>query len=399
TEETVENTDPDTEDAAENTDEKEENAAEENTEKEEADKEEAKEEIKESEEKPSVPVLTYGRLVSVDKLSKYVKLGDYKGLKLERVVQIVEDSDIDTAIQSYLSQENNKEAASDEVKEGDTVVFDYVGIQNGEELQGASAEGYSMVVSSDNLATDLVGMKKGDTKEVSLPALELETENTDGDAEVLFRVTLRSIYRAPEFTDEWVSANTDYKTMSEYRDYMRTVLEENAKTTADMQIQTTAWTSIVENTNVKEYPEEDVEAAKKVFQDQINLYAEQSGMSLDEFLESQGYDQTTYDTMSQQYAESKVTQNLILQAIVDEEEIDLTDEITRECEDQLVQMYGMSDINQMVEGYGESEVKESVVLYRVLRYIVDEADVTDQIAQGDTVGVDAGSGEDTVEAE
>ena len=74
----------------------------------------------------------------------------------------------------------------------------------------------------------LLGMAKGETREltISFPA-DYYNPNVAGQTAV-YEVTLLQFTRTPELTDEWVAANTDVKTVDEYRESVRKQLEDNA---------------------------------------------------------------------------------------------------------------------------------------------------------------------------
>lgn len=76
-------------------------------------------------------------------------------------------------------------------------------------------------------------------------------------------------------------------------------------------------------------------------------------------------------------------QNLIVQGIMDQEGLSFEDQETQELQGQLIQEYGVTDINQMVEIYGQQEVNESLALLRVEKFIVDNATIDEKVGGGD----------------
>ena len=94
-----------------------------------------------------------------------------------------------------------------------------------------------------------------------------------------------------ELTDEWVAKNTDYTTVDDYRESIRSELEKNAKESAQEVLKNTAWSTVLENSEVKEYPQEDVDKAVSEFKKSMEVYAKQADMTLEEFTDSQGISQ------------------------------------------------------------------------------------------------------------
>ena len=332
------------------------------------------------------------RLVSVKDVSKYVTIGEYKGLELTRTSQPVTDDDVQAEI-NYNLEDNGSEVKDGTVENGDTVTINFTGTIDGKEFDGGSAEDYELVVGDgemiDGFEDGIVGMKSGETKELDLTFPDDYYEESVAGKAVVFKVTLQKFTRPAELTDEWVAENTEYKTVDEYRAAVKTQLEDTAVQTADYELYSDAWNEVQAASEIKDYPKEDVDAAKKSYQELNEEYVKEAGMEMSDFLESQGMTEEDYESQCQQYAESKVEQNLIVQGIMDAEGLSINDEETQKLKDDLIKEYGFASIDEMIETYGEQEVNESLALLRVERFIVDNANVT-EVAGDDADAVDEG---------
>ena len=171
------------------------------------------------------------------------------------------------------------------------------------------------------------------------------------------------------------------------RQSVRKQLEDNADLLASYDLYAAAWTEVMDGSEVKEYPKEDLDAAILAYQELNEQYIREAGMDMNEFLESQGISQEEYDEECTRYAEAKVEQNLIVQGIMDAEGLSLADPETQELTGRLVQEYGVADINALTELYGEQEVNESLALLRVEKFIVDNATVNQMVGGGDDLAV------------
>lgn len=332
------------------------------------------------------------RLVSVKDVSKYVTIGEYKGLELTRTSQPVTDDDVQAEI-NYNLEDNGSEVKDGTVENGDTVTINFTGTIDGKEFDGGSAEDYELVVGDgemiDGFEDGIVGMKSGETKELDLTFPDDYYEESVAGKAVVFKVTLQKFTRPAELTDEWVAENTEYKTVDEYRAAVKTQLEDTAVQTADYELYSDAWNEVQAASEIKDYPKEDVDAAKKSYQELNEKYVKDAGMEMADFLKSQGMSEEDYESECQQYAESKVEQNLIVQGIMDAEGLSIDDEETQKLKDDLIEEYGFASIDEMIETYGEQEVNESLALLRVERFIVDNANVT-EVAGDDADAVDEG---------
>ena len=332
------------------------------------------------------------RLVSVKDVSKYVTIGEYKGLELTRTSQSVTDDDVQAEI-NYNLEDNGTEVKDGTVENGDTVTINFTGTIDGKEFDGGSAEDYELVVGDgemiDGFEDGIVGMKSGETKELDLTFPDDYYEESVAGKAVVFKVTLQKFTRPAELTDEWVAENTEYKTVDEYRAAVKTQLEDTAVQTADYELYSDAWNEVQAASEIKDYPKEDVDAAKKSYQELNEKYVKDAGMEMADFLKSQGMSEEDYESECQQYAESKVEQNLIVQGIMDAEGLSIDDKETQKLKDDLIKEYGFASIDEMIETYGEQEVNESLALLRVERFIVDNANVT-EVAGDDADAVDEG---------
>ena len=331
------------------------------------------------------------RLVSVENVDKYITIGEYKGLTLDNTVDAITDDDVQAQIDQDL--QDKAEPVSDSAKEGDLVTVNYVGTKNGQTFDGGTANNYDFVIGQgqmfDEFENGVIGMKKGETKEIKIDFPSDYADETLAGQEVVYKVTVQNVRRAGELTDEWVAKNTDYTTVDEYRESVRSQLEEEAKNSAQEVLKNTAWSTVLENSEVKEYPQEDVDSAISEFKSSMEVYAKQADMTLEEFIDSQGISQDDFDEQCQQYAEGKVKQNLIVQGIMDAEGLSLDDKESLQLQEELVEQMGAGDIAELVGTYGQTYVDESIGLLRVEDFIIKNASVSDKVANGDVIADDA----------
>lgn len=331
------------------------------------------------------------RLVSVDNVDKYITIGEYKGLILDNTVDAITDDDVQSQIDQEL--QDKAEPVSEGAKEGDLVTVNYTGTIDGQTFDGGTANNYDFVIGDGQMFTEfeegVTGMKKGDTKEIQIDFPSDYGDSTLAGKTAVYKVTVQNVRRTAELTDEWVAKNTDYTTVDEYKEGVRSKLEADAKQSAQEVLKNTAWSTVLENSEVKEYPQEDIDGAVSEFKKSMELYAKQADMTLEEFISSQGISQDDFDEQCQQYAEGKVKQNLIVQGIMDAEGLSLDDKESLQLQEELVKQMGAGNLAELVGTYGQDYVDESVGLLRVEDFIISNASVSDKISNGDTTAEDA----------
>ena len=242
-------------------------------------------------------------------------------------------------------------------------------------------------------------MKKGETKDVSVTFPESYRNSELAGQDAVFQITVQSFKRPPELTDDWVAANTDYKTIDEYKASVRAQLEQEAQDQADSSLRSTAWNTVYTNSEVVEYPEKDVEEAVKTFKKQAEAYAKQGNLELEDFGESQGVSMDDFEAQCQQYAQAKVKQNLLIQGIMDAEGMTLEDEESLAIQNQLVEQYASGDLAVLIDTYGQVAVDESIGLMRVQDFIIANANYDQTAADTSAEGEDAQAAEGTEAAD
>ena len=320
------------------------------------------------------------------KLEDCIVLGDYKGLRLTKTVGQVTEEEVDSYIQSQATAEEvtDENAA---VQDGDTVNIDYVGKIDGKEFDGGNAQGSVLVIGSDTFIDGfedgLIGMKKGETKDLNLTFPD-DYGNTDvaGKA-VVFTVTLNSISRAPEQDDAWVSSYTDgkYTSMDDYRAYMKESLQEGNDEAADQQLNSDAWEQIEKTCTFLKLPKSYVEEGSEEFEKNVTSQAEQYNATLDDFITQNGLTAEEYKTRKEQYGRYTAESRLLLEALMQAEQ--LTDD-SQEYKDALAETekaWGMTE-DALKEQYGEDTLKQYVETQMVLDKVIGYAEVTEVQTDG-----------------
>ena len=353
----------------ETTDKKEETKADKKEAKEDTAEDTSKEDASEkdssdSEKKEAEPV----KLVSVDDLSDYVTVGEYKGLKLDRITQSVTDDDVQAEIDYDL------QAKGDEVKdgaaEGDVATIDFTGTIDGKEFEDG-----------------IVGMKPGETKELDLTFPDDYHEEDLAGKAVVFKVTLQKAVRKAELTEDWVTANTDYKSVDEYKASVKKNLEEQAAEAADSTLRDNAWSEVLSASEVKKYPEEDVNTAIDEYKASYETYIEEIGIEMSDFLDAQGMTQDDFDKQCKETAQAKVEQNMIVQEIMNKEGLSIDDDADK-INSILYSEYGLNSEDEIKDAYylSDREIAEEKALICVKEFIVANATVEEKTgSEGDLI--------------
>lgn len=339
---------------------------------------ESTENTDDAEEETAATKTTAEVMAEVD-IEKCVTLGEYKGITVEKTIQAVSDEDIENEIRDALASYpvEVERAAQD----GDTVNIDYVGRIDGEEFAGGSDQGADLKLGSgqfiDGFEDGLIGASKGEVRTLSLTFPANYTQELAGKA-VEFTVTV-NVVKEPltEPTDEWVAANIEgYDNLADYKAGIRSEQEESNEQTAQSQVRYAAWTQVVDNCMINEYPEELVQMGKDLYKQQVETYAGYAGMELEEYIETSGLSKEEYEANMEEYGKNVAAQALICQAICNAEGFSIGDDAYKEALDKMLTEYGCTE-EELIQYYGQDNVEQSIQLNRVSDLILENASITE----------------------
>lgn len=322
---------------------------------------------------------TTAELMAGIDVEKCVTLGDYKGVTVEKTIQSVTDEDVQNEIDNALA--NYPVEVDQAAKEGDTVNIDYVGKIDGEEFDGGSDQGADLKLGSgkfiDGFEDGLIGARKGETRTLNLTFPEDCTQDLAGKA-VEFTVTVNAVKEPlSEPTDQWVADNIEgYDNLADYKAGIRSEQEESNEQTAENQVRYAAWTQVIDNCTINEYPETLVEVGKKLYEQQVETYAKYAGMELDAYIESSGLTQEEYQSNMEEYGKNVAAQALVCQAICDKEGFAIGDDDYQKALQDMLTEYGCTE-DELIQTYGQDNVEQSIMLNRVSNLILENANVTE----------------------
>lgn len=317
--------------------------------------------------------------------SDIVTLGEYKGLELEKTVEPVTDEMIDAHIDEVL--ETDKEDIGDgPVAVGDVATIDFEGKKDGEAFEGGTSEDYPLEIGSGSFIPGfedgVVGMKKGETKDIEVTFPENYGSEDLAGQDAVFTVTVKSIERKPELTEEWVQKNTDVDSIDAYRAQVREELEGEADAAADAALRQQAFQKVFENSTFEEIPKEDSDPIKESQIEYVKTYASYFGMEFEDFLSAQGFTEETFEEEAAGYAEDQAKVLYICQAIIDAENITITDEEGEELMADYMVQYGVDTLEALREALnGGDEVDKAIVTEKALQIVIDNATITETEAE------------------
>lgn len=307
-----------------------------------------------------------------------VKLGEYKGLGIEKDDTAVTDEDVQNELKSLQERQAELVVKEDgKVEEGDTVVLDFEGFVDGEAFEGGKAENYSLEVGSGSFIPgfedQLVGLEAGAEKdvEVTFPE-EYHAEELAGKPAV-FKVKIHEIKakELPELDDEFAKdVDEEVETLAELTEKTKKRLEEAKENEADAKLREELVLKAPENAEA-DIPQAMIDTELDRMMKEFEQRLQMQGMNLELYFQFSGQDENALKEQMKEDAEKRVKSNLTLEAIAKAENLQVTDEEVEEELSKMAEAYNMP-VENIKQAIGSTDgMKEDLKVRKAIDFLVE----------------------------
>lgn len=313
-------------------------------------------------------------------LNPSVKLGKYKGVKVDKLDTEVTEEDVDEQIE----QERNRQARivtveGRAIKEGDTAVIDFEGFVDGEAFEGGKGENYSLEIGSHSFIAgfeeQLIGKNTGEECEVSVTFPEdYHAEDLAGKPAV-FKCKIHEVKekQLPEL-DEDFADDAGFDSVEEYREDVKKKLAEKKEKESKEQKEDAVIDAIIEEAEM-DIPEAMIETQQRQLIDEFAQQLSMQGLSLDQYFMFTGMNREMMMEQTKPRAEKKIKARLVLEAVADAEKMEVTEE---EYENELKDMaesYRMEvdKLKDILVEADEKMIKKDIRIKKAINFVVANA--------------------------
>ncbi len=256
------------------------------------------------------------------------ELGEYKGLHVDKKDATVTEEDIDAQVKELQNRNAKMVVAEDGavIEKGDFAIIDFAGTVDGEPFSGGEGKGYPLEVGSNSFIPgfedQLVGLSKGDSTDVEVTFPEEYFVKELAGKEAVFKVNIQDVKRKelPELTDEYVAANSDFKTVEELRANYKERMQKAADANAKAEYEHALIDLAVANAKFS-VPEIMIEDKISQMVEEMKMSLESRKMSLEMYMQYTGLDMAKIRENQRPVAEENVKTDLVLDAIAKAENI------------------------------------------------------------------------------
>lgn len=317
-------------------------------------------------------------------LKPEVTLGQYKGVKVDKVEVTVTDEEIDADLQQQ--RENAARSISVEdrpVKDGDQTIINFEGFVDGVAFEGGKGENYPLTIGSGSFIPgfeeQLVGAELNKEVEVNVTFPEdYHADNLAGKPAV-FKCTVLEIKEKelPELDDEFASEVSEFETLAEYKEDIKKKLTEKKEADAKSAKENAVIEAIVADAKM-EIPEAMVKTKQEQILNDFAQRLQMQGISFEQYLQYTGATKAVMLDQVKPQAEKQIQSSLVLEAVVKAENIEVSDEEADAEIAKMAEQYKM-EVAQIKDMMGEAELKNfkmDLAIQKAVELVVSEAKET-----------------------
>ncbi|EOV1927381.1 trigger factor [Listeria monocytogenes] len=309
-----------------------------------------------------------------------VKLGDYKGLEVEKRETELTTEELEAELKQLQERQAELVVKEDAPAEnGDTVILDFEGFKDGVAFEGGQAENHSLELGSGQFIPGfeekLVGLKAGDEADIELTfPEEYHAEDLAGQP-VVFKVKLHEIKtkEVPALDDELAKdIDEEVETLDELKEKISKRLQEAKEESVAQAKQEEVIAKAVENAEV-DIPHAMVHHEADHLMNHFAQDLQAQGLTPELYYQFTGQTEEAMHAQMEKDAEKRVKMNLVLEAIAEAENIEPTEEAIDEEISTLAEKYGMEK-DAVRAALGDiSELKSDLKIRKAIDVLLDSA--------------------------
>ena len=311
------------------------------------------------------------------------ELGQYKELDVKKEEKEITEADVDKAVEDLQKRASKMVEAPEgkKLEKGDMAIIDFAGTVDGKPFAGGEGKGYPLEVGSGSFIPgfedQLVGLGKGESTDVNVTFPEDYFSKELAGKAAVFKVNVQDVKvkEVPEVTDELIAANSDSKTVAEFREKTLANLKKQEANRAQSEYERQLIETAVKNAKV-DVPDVMVTQRANQMMDELAMNLESHKMSLPMYLQYLGKDVKTYRDEQKPVALENIKTDLVLDSIALKEGVKVKEEEIKAELEQLAAMHGatLKQVEKIVKENGSlALLVGNIARRKAARIIMDTA--------------------------
>jgi len=314
-------------------------------------------------------------------LKPEVTLGAYKGIEVEKQTIEVTDEEIQAEVDK--ERENNSRVIDVDdraVENGDMVKLDFEGFVDGVAFEGGKGENYDLTIGSGSFIPgfeeQLVGAVIGEEKEVNVTfPEEYHSADLAGKAAV-FKCTVNEIKvkELPDADDDFAQDVSEFETLDEYKEDIRKTLMEKKEKEAKSAKEMAVVEKIVENASM-EIPDAMIDEQVRRMADDFAQRLQSQGLTVEQYFQFTGLTAEKLFEQMRPDALKRIQNSLVLEAVADAEQIEISEERLEEELTKMAESYSMEldKLKEMLNEDTKEQIKKDLAVQAAVDLVRDAA--------------------------
>ena len=306
-----------------------------------------------------------------------IKIGDYKGVEIEKIDTTVTDEDVMAEILKDQKENGRKIDVTDRAAQmDDEVTINFEGFVDDVAFEGGKGENYKLTLGShsfiDTFEDQIVGKNIGDKFDVNVTfPEEYHVEDLKGKPAV-FKVELLAIstLELPELDDEFASDVSSFETFAEYKEDKKKTLEVKKEEQAKREKQSKVVEKIAEAAEV-EIPEAMIKYNQERIMNEMSQRMMYQGLQMEQYLQLMGTTKEEFLERVKPDAIASIKTSLVLEAVAAAENIVASDDdVDAEIQDMATQ-YQMKpeELKDMIGAPELENIKKDIASRKALEFL------------------------------
>ena len=314
-------------------------------------------------------------------LKPEVTLGEYKGLKVEKISNRVTQKEIDAKLAEEQEKNARTVSVTDRpVQDKDEVVLDFEGFVDGVAFEGGKGENYPLTIGSGSFIPgfedQLIGANLEEEKEVRVTFPEEYHAKDLAGKDAVFKCTVHEIKvkELPELDDEFASDVSEFETLDAFKADIKAKIKEQKIAEGKRKQEDKAVEEAVANAQM-DITDAMIDTEVRQMANDFAQRLQQQGLTMDQYFQFTGMTAEKMTEELKPQALKRIQTRLVLEAIVKAENIEISDEKIDEEIQKMAESYKM-EAEKLKEFMGENEKKQmklDMAVQEAVTFLVENA--------------------------
>ena len=306
-----------------------------------------------------------------------IKIGDYKGVEIEKIDTTVTDEDVMAEILKDQKENGRKIDVTDRAAQmDDEVTINFEGFVDDVAFEGGKGENYKLTLGShsfiDTFEDQIVGKNIGDKFDVNVTfPEEYHVDDLKGKP-AMFKVSVKEIKekQLPELNDEFAQDVSDFDTIAEYKDDLKNKIADRKSREAKAKQEDEAIAKIIEDSKM-DIPDAMVDTQVNRMVEDFAQRLQQQGLSVEQYFQYTGMTADKIMEEMKPEAVKRIQSRLVLEAVVKAENIETSEEDFEAELKKMAETYKMEldQIKEFMGDYEKKQIKEDLAIQKAIEVI------------------------------